>query len=132
MMVRECVSVTCHSASFPGSTWVCKHCMKALILFSLLLTFIFRNKKTIVSPSLQEFLVKLSSERGREPIAERKKKKKQEGEMGRVPNKTHSMQILSGVKYEIIGCENWLLMLKIPCLIKANSLSNYANKLTLW
>ena len=42
--------------------------------------------------------------------------------MGRVPNKTHSMQILSGVKYKIIGCENWLLMLKIPCLIKANSL----------
>ena len=106
--------------------------MKALILFSLLLTFTFPNKRTIVSPSLQEFLVNLSTERRREPIAERKKKKKQEGEMGRVPNKTHSMQILSGVKYKIIGCENWLLMLKIPCLINANSLRNYANKLTLW
>ena len=88
MTVRDCVSVTCHSASFPGSTWVCKHCMKASILFSLSLTFTFPNKKTIVSPSLQEFLVKLSSERGREPIAEKKKKKKQEGGMGRGPNKT--------------------------------------------
>ena len=78
MTVRDCVSVTCHSASFPGSTWVC----------SLSLTFTFPNKKTIVSPSLQEFLVKLSSERGREPIAEKKKKKKQEGGMGRGPNKT--------------------------------------------
>ena len=79
MTVRDCVSVTCHSASFPGSTRVCKHCMKASILFSLSLTFTFPNKKTIVSLSLQEILVKLSSEREWEPIAERKKKKKETG-----------------------------------------------------
>ena len=85
--------------------------MKASILFSLSLTFTFPNKKTIVSPSLQEFLVKLSSERGREPIAEKKnknKKKKQtknrkEGWV-EVLIKLSMQHILSGVKLKIIGC----------------------------
>ena len=68
--------------------------MKASIVFSLLLTFTFPNKKTIVSPSLQEFLVNLSSERGREPIAKRKKRKKQKGGMGRGPNKTFNANFI--------------------------------------
>ena len=95
MTVRDCVSVTCHSASFPGSTWVCKNCMKASILFSVLLTFTFPDKKTIVSPSLPPGVPgeTLLGARAR-TNCQKKKKKKLKGGMGRGPNKTFNANFI--------------------------------------
>ena len=95
MTVRDCVSVTCHRASFPGSTWVCKNCMKASILFSLLFTFTFPNKKTIVSPSLPPGVPGETLLGARARINYQKnKKKKTERRNGSRSNKTFNSNFI--------------------------------------
>lgn len=89
---------------FPGVHGFVKTAWRLQFFFRSYLPSLFPTRKLLfLPPSLQEFLVKLSSERGRESITKRTKKKKQKGGMGRGPTKL-SIQILSGVKYKIIGC----------------------------
>ena len=88
---------------FPGVHGFVNTAWRLQFFFPSYLPSLFPTRKLLfLPPFLQEFLVKLSSERGREPIAGRKKKTRKK-EWVEVVQKM-SMQILSGVKYKIIGC----------------------------